>query len=141
VARYIGDLAHALEDGDQLSRQLAGRRLAVFLTYDGTLTPIADRPEDTLISESYADTPAKILIVGGGFGGHSAATELARTLGGSDDVGVALLDRVGYTVFWPMVPSVIPRNVEVRHVAYSIRRIVNDRGACVDSGEEISFFP
>jgi trehalose 6-phosphate phosphatase len=52
MARHIGDLPHALEDGDELVRHLAGRRPAVFLDYDGTLTPIVDRPEDALISES-----------------------------------------------------------------------------------------
>ncbi|HEX8770076.1 MAG TPA: trehalose-phosphatase, partial [Acidimicrobiales bacterium] len=52
MARQIGDLPHALEDGDQLAQDLAGRRPAVFLDYDGTLTPIVDRPEDALISES-----------------------------------------------------------------------------------------
>jgi trehalose 6-phosphate phosphatase len=55
VARHIGDLPHALEDGDRLARDLAGRRPAVFLDYDGTLTPIVDRPEDALISESMRD--------------------------------------------------------------------------------------
>jgi trehalose 6-phosphate phosphatase len=55
MARHIGDLPHALEDGDRLSRHLAGRRPAVFLDYDGTLTPIVDRPEDALISESMRD--------------------------------------------------------------------------------------
>jgi trehalose 6-phosphate phosphatase len=50
MARNIGDLPHALEDG--LSRRLAGKTPAVFLDYDGTLTPIVDRPEDALISES-----------------------------------------------------------------------------------------
>ncbi len=30
----------------------AGRHLAVFLDYDGTLTPIVDRPEDAIISDS-----------------------------------------------------------------------------------------
>lgn len=52
VALPIGDLPHALEDGDPLARGLAGRRPAVFLDYDGTLTPIVDRPEDAVISES-----------------------------------------------------------------------------------------
>jgi trehalose 6-phosphate phosphatase len=55
VSRHIGDLPHALEDGDQLAGDLAGRRPAVFLDYDGTLTPIVDRPEDALISESMRD--------------------------------------------------------------------------------------
>jgi trehalose 6-phosphate phosphatase len=52
LGRNIGDLPHALEDGDRLVRDLAGRRPAVFLDYDGTLTPIVDRPEDAIISES-----------------------------------------------------------------------------------------
>jgi len=55
MARQIGDLPHALENGDELARRLAGRRPAVFLDYDGTLTPIVDRPEDAIISESMRD--------------------------------------------------------------------------------------
>jgi NADH dehydrogenase len=84
--------------------------------------------EPAPLNGTYADAPTRILIVGGGFGGLAAARELARTLGGSQDVGVALLDRVNYTTFWPMVPSVIPTNVEVRHVAHSIRRILRPLG-------------
>ena len=52
MARRIGDLPHALEDGDRLAQDLAGRPPAVFLDYDGTLTPIVNRPEDAVISES-----------------------------------------------------------------------------------------
>jgi trehalose 6-phosphate phosphatase len=52
TGRRIGDLPHALTDGDELVRNLASRQPAVFLDYDGTLTPIVDRPEDALISES-----------------------------------------------------------------------------------------
>jgi trehalose 6-phosphate phosphatase len=48
----IGGLPHAIEDSDQLEQRLGGRRPAVFLDYDGTLTPIVDRPEDALISDS-----------------------------------------------------------------------------------------
>ena len=77
---------------------------------------------------SYADAPTKILIVGGGFGGLATARELVRSLGGSGDVGVALVDRMNYTTFWPMVPSIIPSNAEVRHVAHSLRRILQPLG-------------
>ena len=51
MARHIGDLPHALEDGDELVRHLAEKTPAVFLDYDGTLTPIVDRPEEAVISE------------------------------------------------------------------------------------------
>ena len=43
-------------------------------------------------------------------------------------MGVALLDRVNYTTFWPLVPSVIPSNVEMRHVTPSLRRILRPLG-------------
>ncbi len=39
MARQIEDLPHALEDGDRLARDMEGRTPAVFLDYDGTLTP------------------------------------------------------------------------------------------------------
>jgi trehalose 6-phosphate phosphatase len=52
AAASIGALPHALRDGEELSRRFAGRRPAVFLDYDGTLTPIVDRPEDAVISQS-----------------------------------------------------------------------------------------
>ncbi|MDQ3864938.1 MAG: FAD-dependent oxidoreductase, partial [Actinomycetota bacterium] len=82
----------------------------------------------TSIEGSYADAPTKILIVGGGFGGLAAARGLAHMLGGTEDVGVALVDHKNYTTFWPMVPSVIPSNAEVRHVAHSLRRILKPLG-------------
>jgi NADH dehydrogenase len=44
-------------------------------------------------------------------------------------VGVALLDRVNYTTFWPMVPAAISGDIEVRHVASAIRRILMPCGA------------
>ena len=47
----IGALPHALHEGDELARRMAGRDPAVFLDYDGTLTPIVDRPEDAVISD------------------------------------------------------------------------------------------
>ncbi|MBA3491838.1 MAG: NAD(P)/FAD-dependent oxidoreductase [Rubrobacteraceae bacterium] len=82
----------------------------------------------TSLEGNYADAATKILIVGGGFGGLAAARGLARTLGGTDDVGVALVDHMNYTTFWPMVPSIIPSNAEVRHVAHSLRRILKPLG-------------
>ena len=51
----IADLPHALADHERLRERPAGRQPAVFLDYDGTLTPIVDRPEDAVISESMRD--------------------------------------------------------------------------------------
>jgi trehalose 6-phosphate phosphatase len=44
----IHGLPNALHD--QLAAKLSGVRLAIFLDYDGTLTPIVARPEDAVIS-------------------------------------------------------------------------------------------
>ena len=82
----------------------------------------------TPLAGSYADAPTKIVVVGGGFGGLAAARGLAHALGGTDHAGVALVDRLNYTTFWPMVPSIIPSNAEVRHVAHSLRRILRPLG-------------
>jgi NADH dehydrogenase len=77
----------------------------------------------------YSEAPKKVLIIGGGFGGLAALEGLVEALEGNEEVGVALLDRVNFTTFYPMVPSVISGNVEVRHVAHSIRRIIQPLGA------------
>lgn len=44
-------LPSALESLEEIRRQAQGKRLAVFLDYDGTLTPIVDQPEDARLSE------------------------------------------------------------------------------------------
>ncbi|MCA1673094.1 MAG: trehalose-phosphatase [Actinobacteria bacterium] len=49
--KSIAGLPHALRDGRQFAQRLSGRRPAVFLDYDGTLTPIVDRPEDAVMSD------------------------------------------------------------------------------------------
>ena len=52
MSRQIGELPHALDQEGDLDQRLSGKRPAVFLDYDGTLTPIVDRPEDAIISDS-----------------------------------------------------------------------------------------
>ena len=43
-------LPHAL-DAPEVSERLDGRRPAVFLDYDGVLTPIVPRPEDAIMTD------------------------------------------------------------------------------------------
>ncbi|MBV8944766.1 MAG: trehalose-phosphatase [Solirubrobacterales bacterium] len=54
----IEDLPSAL--GDELAQRLAGARPAVFLDYDGTLTPIVDRPQDATISPRMRDVVSSL---------------------------------------------------------------------------------
>src|SRR2546421_1775831 len=60
MARHIGDLPHALGEGEALARRFAGKRSAVFLDYDGTLTPIRDRPQDAVISDSMCEAVRRL---------------------------------------------------------------------------------
>ena len=48
----VCDLPDALRDGEEFAARLADRRPAVFLDYDGVLTPIVDRPDDAVMSGS-----------------------------------------------------------------------------------------
>jgi trehalose 6-phosphate phosphatase len=56
MAKNISDLPHALTHSDELTRLLDVRSPAVFLDYDGTLTPIVNRPEDAVISQGMRRT-------------------------------------------------------------------------------------
>jgi alpha,alpha-trehalase len=47
----IRDLPSALQRLREIAAALEGRTPAVFLDYDGTLTPIVDRPEDAILPE------------------------------------------------------------------------------------------
>jgi alpha,alpha-trehalase len=52
----IGPLRPALDRQEEISRRLTGRRPVIFLDYDGTLTPIVDRPEDAVLADSVRQT-------------------------------------------------------------------------------------
>src|ERR1700694_2021286 len=60
MVRQIGDLLHALGEGEALARRFVGKQPAVFLDYDGTLTPIRDRPEDAVISDSMREAVRRL---------------------------------------------------------------------------------
>lgn len=49
-ASTVRELPDALRGAEEFGARLAGRRPAVFLDYDGVLTPIVDRPEDAVMS-------------------------------------------------------------------------------------------
>ena len=68
----------------------------------------------------YLEAKTKVLVVGGGFGGIPTVRSLVRSLKGSREVGVALLDQVNFTTFYPMVPRAISSNVEIGHI-YPLR--------------------
>src|SRR2546423_14335624 len=60
MARQIGDLPHALGESEALAQRFVGKQPVVFLDYDGTLTPIRDRPQDAVISDSMREAVRRL---------------------------------------------------------------------------------
>jgi trehalose 6-phosphate phosphatase len=56
----VGELPHALRDREQFAARMNARRPVVFLDYDGTLTPIVDRPQDAVISDTTRDAVRRL---------------------------------------------------------------------------------
>ncbi len=50
------EIPSALENFQTLIERIGSRRVAIFLDYDGTLTPIVDTPEKAILSERTRDT-------------------------------------------------------------------------------------
>ncbi|MDY6814046.1 MAG: trehalose-phosphatase [Pseudomonadota bacterium] len=50
--RHIDTLPNALAELDRLTARLAGQHLAIFLDYDGTLTPICADPAQAMLGEA-----------------------------------------------------------------------------------------
>lgn len=50
------ELSSALDRLEEIRERVRGKRLAVFLDYDGTLTPIVTRPEDAVLSDAMRET-------------------------------------------------------------------------------------
>ena len=79
--------------------------------------------------QPYRDFPNRVLILGGGFAGYTAAKELCQMTRGREDLGVMLISRENYFTFWPMLASVIGSDVHTHNVAQPLRRTLIRLGA------------
>ena len=77
----------------------------------------------------YDDFENQVCIVGGGFGGYSAATKLTGKTKGREDVGVMVIARDNFFTFWPMVPGIVSSDIDSRNVAQPLRRALITAGA------------
>src|SRR5918996_6501777 len=77
----------------------------------------------------YGEFEKKVLVVGGGFGGYTAATDLCELVGKRDDVGVLVIARENFFTFWPMVPGIVSSDIDARNVAQPLRRALITAGA------------
>src|SRR5918911_580959 len=77
----------------------------------------------------YEEVEKKVLIVGGGFGGFTAAKELTEHIKEREDVGILVIARDNFFTFWPMVASIVSSEAEARNVAQPLRRALITAGA------------
>jgi len=77
----------------------------------------------------YSEFEKKVLIVGGGFGGYTAATDLCDLVEDREDVGVLVLAKNNFFTFWPMVPGIVSSDIDARNVAQPLRRALIMAGA------------
>lgn len=77
----------------------------------------------------YGEFPNRVLIVGGGFAGYTAAKTLCELAEDRDDIGVMVLSRENYFTFWPMVPGIVGSEVDIENVAQPLRRPLIEMGA------------
>lgn len=77
----------------------------------------------------YDDFEKKVLIIGGGFGGYSAAKKLTELTEEREDVGVMVVAKDNFFTFWPMVPGIVSSDIDARNVAQPLRRALVFAGA------------
>ena len=85
----IADLPSALAHSGDIRKRLAGKRPAVFLDYDGTLTPIVDRPELAIMTSAMRETVRKLASV--------CVTAIVSGRGLADVAALVKLDELIYS--------------------------------------------
>lgn len=77
----------------------------------------------------YEEFPNRVLVLGGGFAGYTAAKTLCDLTEDRDDVGVIVVSRENYFTFWPMVPGIVGSEVDISNVAQPLRMPLIEAGA------------
>ncbi|WP_433281787.1 NAD(P)/FAD-dependent oxidoreductase [Pseudonocardia xinjiangensis] len=98
--------------GDLLQGGLAGALLAVLLSLRADRTAGAGSPSRPLV---------RIVIIGGGFGGVSAAKTFERLAVRGAPVDVTLISDSNYLLFTPMLAEVASGALEARHISAPVR--------------------
>jgi NADH dehydrogenase len=77
----------------------------------------------------YEEFENKVLVVGGGFGGFTAAKKLCELTKEREDVGVLVIAKDNFFTFWPMVAGIVSSDIDSRNVAQPLRRALITAGA------------
>ena len=77
----------------------------------------------------YEKFEKKVLVVGGGFGGFTAAKEICDHIKDREDIGVLVIAKDNFFTFWPMVAGIVSSDIDTRNVAQPLRRALITAGA------------
>ena len=77
----------------------------------------------------YEEFENKVLVVGGGFGGFTASSEICDRIKDREDVGVLVVAKDNFFTFWPMVAGIVSSDIDSRNVAQPLRRALITAGA------------
>jgi NADH dehydrogenase len=71
-----------------------------------------------------SDTPIRILLLGGGFGGLYTAIELEKRLARHSDVDITLVNRDNFFSFTPMLHEVAASDLDMTHIVNPVRKML-----------------
>jgi len=103
------------------------------LTEPARSSMIAPRTAGRILARPSTSLAPRIVILGGGFAGVTAALELARRCAGVLPVHVTLISNQNFFLFTPMLAEAATGAVETRHILYPIRPLCGAWG--VEFGE------
>lgn len=81
----------------------------------------ANENQETTLLPAKARVIPRVVIVGAGFGGLSAARALSKS-----EVAVTVLDKSNYHGFWPLLYQVATAGLERESIAYPVRAILRN---------------
>jgi NADH dehydrogenase len=79
----------------------------------------------------------RIVIAGAGFGGYSAARQLAKSLGSRDDVRVTLVNPTSFMLHQPLLPGVTGATLSPQHIVVPLREALPHTDLLVGRVEDI----
>src|SRR5687767_11230412 len=68
--------------------------------------------------------PTRILILGGGFAGATAARRMERLFARAADVEITLVDAENFSLFTPLLPEVPSGSIEPKHIVSPLRALL-----------------
>ena len=84
-----------------------------------------------------SETPTRIVILGGGFGGLAVAQELERLLGDAPNVEITIVNRDNFFLFTPMLHEVAASDLDIATIVNPLRKLVRRTAIFIGSVERI----